>query len=91
MSSDVDSDTPKQRFFIFIQCKPGTTYSVGQKIAQSKKDLVVDVSSTSGEWDLLVLVKIDIGADVGREVASLFEDCEDIVRTNTIAAYRIEA
>ncbi len=86
-----DIAAPLQRFFIFIQCSPGLTYDVGLEIARKKKDFVKDVSSTSGKWDLLVLAETRVGADIGQEIANLFKDIPGIVRTNTIAAYNIEA
>lgn len=82
---------PKQRFFVFVRSKPGKTYRVGIEIARKKKHIVREVSSTSGEWDLLLLLEASVGVDIGYEVAKLFEEIEGIESTNTIGAYRINA
>lgn len=80
---------PRQQFFILVRCKPGMATDVAQRIARTKKGVVRETSSISGEWDLLLLVEIEQGIDVGREVASLFSGIGDIIRTSTIAAFRL--
>lgn len=80
---------PVQQFFIFVRCEPGRSYAVALDIARAKKNVVRETSSISGEWDLLLLVEVPSGVDVGREVASLFEGIAGIVRTSTIAAFRL--
>jgi len=80
-----------QSFFIFIRCETGRASSIGLEVARKKKNLVREMSSISVEWDLLLLVQIESGTDVGREVASLFSDIDGILRTSTVAAFRIWA
>lgn len=79
----------KQDFFVFMKCESGKAYDVGLEIASNKKSIAREVSSISGEWDLLVLIQIPLGAEVGRAVAELFSDIQGIVRTNTVVAYRL--
>lgn len=79
----------RQQFFVFLQCASGKTYEVGQAIAARRNPSVVTISSISGEWDLMLDVRIDSRKDVGREMVSLLEKIEGIQKTNTIVAYPI--
>jgi len=77
------------QFFVFLQCASGKTYDVGQEIARRRNPSVVWISSISGEWDLLLDVRIDSQKDVGREMVELLRDIDGIQRTNTIVAYPV--
>jgi hypothetical protein len=77
------------QFLVFLQCISGKTYDVGQEIARRRNPAVVSISSISGEWDLLLDVRIDSRKDVGREMVGLLEGIEGVARTNTIVAYPI--
>ena len=79
----------RQQFFVFLQCASGKTYEVGQEIARRRNPSVITISSISGEWDLLLDVRIDSRKDVGREMVGLRDKIEGITRTNTIVAYPI--
>ncbi len=79
----------RQQFFVFLQCASGKTYEVGQEIAHRRNPSVVSISSISGEWDLLLDVRIDNRKDVGREMVGLLENISGIQRTNTIVAYPV--
>ena len=78
-----------QRFYIFLRCDPGKTYSVGLEIAKQQLPYVTEISSVSGEWDLLLRVAIDKRLDVGRALAELLADIDGIEKTNTIIAYDV--
>jgi DNA-binding Lrp family transcriptional regulator len=52
--------------FVQLRCKPGKTYEVADAIY--KTELVSELYSTSGEWDLLLKVYISDDAEVGRFV-----------------------
>jgi DNA-binding Lrp family transcriptional regulator len=77
------------QFFVFLQCGSGRTYDVGQEIARRRNPSVVSISSISGEWDLLLDVRIDSRKDVGREMVALLQGIEGVQRTNTIVAYPV--
>ncbi len=79
----------RQQFFVFLQCASGKTYEVGQEIARRRNPSVISISSISGEWDLLLDVRIDSRKDVGKELVGLLDRIEGIARTNTIVAYPI--
>lgn len=79
-----------QRFFVFVECEAGRAYEVGKIISVQRKELVRNTSSISGDWDLLLLIEIKDGEDVGKLIAGLLHDIPYIRRTNTVAAFRIE-
>lgn len=79
----------RQQFFVFLQCSSGKTYEVGQEIARRRNPSVISISSISGEWDLLLDVRIDSRKDVGKELVGLLQGIEGISRTNTIVAYPV--
>ena len=79
----------RQQFFVFLQCASGKTYEVGQEIARRRNPSVISISSISGEWDLLLDVRIDSRKDVGKELVGLLQGIEGISRTNTIVAYPV--
>lgn len=79
----------RQRFFMFVQCKPGKTYEVGQAILAKKLEYVADISSISGKWDLLLRIEIDSRKDVAREIVGPISEVDGIKRTKTIVAYEV--
>lgn len=78
-----------QRFYIFLRCEPGKTYSVGLEIAKKHLPYVTEISSVSGEWDLLLRIAIDKRLDLGRVLEEQLLGVEGIERTNTIVAYDV--
>ncbi len=52
--------------FVQLRCKPGMTYEVADTIY--KTELVSELYSTSGDWDLLLKIYIKEGDEVGRFV-----------------------
>ncbi len=78
-----------QRFYVFVKCEPGRTYEVGNMIALNKKDLVKEINSVSGKWDLLLRIEIDNRRDVGKEIMSIFSEIDNISRTKTVIAYPV--
>ncbi|MCX5756789.1 MAG: Lrp/AsnC ligand binding domain-containing protein [Gemmatimonadetes bacterium] len=51
-------------------------------------DGVTDVYSVSGDWDLVVLVKVAKYEDIARIVTEQFPVVPGIVRTTTLTAFR---
>jgi DNA-binding Lrp family transcriptional regulator len=50
--------------FVQLQCAPGKTYEVADVIY--KKEIVSEMYSTSGDYDLLIKVYIEEGEDIGK-------------------------
>ena len=85
----VFSSSDIQRFYVFVMCEPGKTYEVGLAIAKKHHSYVTEVSSISGEWDLLLRIAIDKRMDLGRVLADQLLGIGGIVKTMTIIAYDI--
>ncbi len=83
------SSPETQRFYIFMQCEPGKTYEVGLAIAKKHLPFVTEISSVSGEWDLLLRVAIDKRLDMGKTLAEQLLDVQGVTKTNTIVAYDV--
>jgi DNA-binding Lrp family transcriptional regulator len=51
-------------------------------------DGVTDVYSVSGEWDLVVLVKVPQYEDIAKIVTEKFPEVPGLVRTTTLTAFK---
>ena len=49
--------------FVQLQCRPGTAYDVADKLYE--REIVSELYSTSGEFDLLAKIYMPEGTDVG--------------------------
>lgn len=49
---------------------------------------VTDVYSVSGEWDLVVIVKVKQYEDIARIVTERFPEVPGLVKTTTLTAFR---
>ncbi|MBO3760327.1 Lrp/AsnC ligand binding domain-containing protein [Ciceribacter sp. L1K23] len=72
--------------FIQVRCKPGRTYEVADRIYE--KEVVSELYSTSGEYDLLAKVYVPEGEDVGKYVNDIFADIADVDRTLTTLTFK---
>lgn len=72
--------------FIQVRCRPGRTYEVADRIYE--KEVVSELYSTSGEYDLLAKVYVPEGEDVGKYVNDIFADIEDVDRTLTTLTFK---
>ena len=52
--------------FVQLRCTPGKTYEVADAIYQM--ELVSELYSTSGDWDLLLKIYLKEGEEIGRFV-----------------------
>jgi DNA-binding Lrp family transcriptional regulator len=77
-----------QNFFIFVSCERGQTYKVGRRIAKEVPG-VLEVSSISGKWDLLVRLSIEERKDVGELVNDRLAAIDGIRKTKTLVAYHV--
>ena len=58
-------------------------------IAKSHLPYVTEISSISGEWDLLLRVAIDKRLDLGRVLSEQLVGVKGVVKTMTIVAYDV--
>lgn len=71
--------------FIQVRCRPGKTYEVADRIYE--KEVVSELYSTSGEYDLLAKIYVPDGQDVGKYVNAIFIDIPDVDRTLTTLTF----
>ncbi|WBU52196.1 Lrp/AsnC ligand binding domain-containing protein [Paracoccus sp. SCSIO 75233] len=72
--------------FVQFRCAPGQTYSVADAIYD--REIVSELYSTSGEYDLLAKVYIPEDEDVGRYLNENLFDIQGIVRTLTTMTFK---
>lgn len=72
--------------FVQFRCKPGTTYAVANAIYD--REIVSELYSTSGEFDLIAKVYIPESEDVGHYLTEKLFDIPDISRTLTTMTFR---
>ena len=72
--------------FVQLQCTPGKTYEVADAIYE--REIVSELYSTSGEYDLLMKVYIEDGQDIGKFVNDTIANVPGIVRSLTTLTFR---
>ncbi len=72
--------------FVQFRCTPGQTYAVADAIYD--REVVSELYSTSGEYDLIAKVYIPEGADVGHYLAQRLFDIPGIQRTLTTMTFK---
>lgn len=72
--------------FVQFRCTPGKTYDVANAIWD--REVVSEMYSTSGEYDLIAKVYIPDGQEVGHYLSKSLFDIPDIVRTLTTMTFR---
>jgi DNA-binding Lrp family transcriptional regulator len=75
-----------QCVFVQVRCAPGKTYAVAEAIYD--REVVSELYSTSGEFDLIAKVYIPEGEDVGRFLSERMFDVPGIQRTLTTMTFR---
>jgi DNA-binding Lrp family transcriptional regulator len=75
-----------QCVFVQFRCTPGKTYEVAQAIYD--RELVSELFSTSGEFDLIAKIYIPDAEDVGHYLAERLFDVPDILRTLTTMTFK---
>ena len=73
--------------FVQIRCRPGTAYSVADEIGL--REIHSELYSISGDFDLLLKLRVPSGEDIGRFINDNLLNIEGIERTNTIQTYRV--
>lgn len=72
--------------FVQLQCVPGKTYEVADAIWE--REVVSELYSTSGEFDLIAKVYIPDGQEVGHYLAQNLFDLAGIQRSLTTMTFR---
>ncbi len=72
--------------FVQLQCAPGRTYEVADKIYD--REIVSELYSTSGDFDLLAKIYIPEGEDVGKFINDKIQDIPGIDRSLTTLTFQ---
>lgn len=72
--------------FVQLRCEPGKTYEVADAIWE--KEIVSELYSTSGEFDLLMKIYIPNEEDIGRFINEKLLDIPGISRSLTTLTFR---
>lgn len=75
-----------QCVFVQFRCDPGRVYEVADAIYL--REVVSELYSTSGDYDLIAKVYIPDGEDVGRYLSDRLFDVPGIRRTLTTMTFR---
>jgi DNA-binding Lrp family transcriptional regulator len=79
-------DTLMKPIFVQLQCSPGKTYEVADAIYQT--ELVSELYSTSGDYDLLMKVYIAEEQDIGKFINDHIANIPGIIRSLTTLTFR---
>ena len=72
--------------FVQLQCAPGKTYEVADALYAT--ELISELYSTSGEYDLLLKMYVHEGEDIGKYINDNLLDLDGIERTLTTLTFR---
>ncbi|MEI4486105.1 Lrp/AsnC ligand binding domain-containing protein [Frigidibacter sp. MR17.14] len=72
--------------FVQFRCEPGKTYEVADRIYD--REVVSELYSTSGEWDLIAKVYVPEEVDVGHYLNENLFGIEGIQRTLTTMTFK---
>ncbi len=72
--------------FVQFRCTPGKTYEVAEAIYD--REVVSELYSTSGEYDLIAKVYVPDEEDVGHYLSSKLFDIPGIQRTLTTMTFK---
>jgi DNA-binding Lrp family transcriptional regulator len=72
--------------FVQLQCRPGTAYDVADKLYE--REIVSELYSTSGEYDLMAKIYMPEGTDVGHFINNKVLDIDGIVRSLTTMTFK---
>ena len=71
--------------FVQLQCEPGPTYTVADKIYD--REIVSELYSTSGEFDLMMKIYVPKGEDVGKYIHDNVLNISGIARSLTTMTF----
>ncbi len=73
------------RIIVQLRCQPGTAYEVADQIFE--REIVSELYSTSGEWDLLMIINVPADQDIGKYVNQHILDITGISRSLTTLTF----
>ena len=74
-----------QTFFVEIKCRLGKTYEVADEIY--RKEIVSEMYSTSGDYDLIIKIYIEEGQDIGKFINDNIATVPGISRSLTTLTF----
>lgn len=72
--------------FVQLQCMPGKTYDVADALFE--REIVSELYSTSGEYDLLMKIYIEAEEDIGKFINDNIANVPGIVRSLTTLTFK---
>ena len=72
--------------FVQIRCNPSHTYEVADAIYQ--REIVSELYSTSGDFDLMAKLYIPEDQDIGKYIDKVIKDIPNISRTLTTMTFQ---
>jgi DNA-binding Lrp family transcriptional regulator len=72
--------------FVQLRCAPGKTYEVAEELYQ--REIVSELDSTSGDYDLLMKVYVDQDEDIGKFINDRILDIPGIARSLTTLTFK---
>lgn len=72
--------------FVQLQCAPGKTYEVADALFE--REIVSELYSTSGEYDLLMKVYVDGDQDIGKFINDHVANVPGISRSLTTLTFK---
>jgi DNA-binding Lrp family transcriptional regulator len=72
--------------FVQIRCNPGNTYEVADAIYQ--REVVSELYSTSGDFDLMAKLYIPEDEDIGKYINGVISGIPNISRTLTTMTFQ---
>ena len=72
--------------FVQLQCVPGKTYEVADALYE--REVVSELYSTSGDYDLLMKVYVEDGVDIGKFINDNIANVPGIVRSLTTLTFK---
>ena len=72
--------------FVQLRCEPGKTYAVADEVYD--REIVSELYSTSGDYDLLMKVYIPEGEDVGHFINEKIANIPGIARSLTTLTFK---
>ena len=76
-----------QTLFVLVKCELGRAYGVADAAVQ-ELDAVSEVHSISGQYDLLMKIYLDDGADIGRFVTNHIQTLDGVRDSFTLIAHK---
>ncbi|MEL6234529.1 MAG: Lrp/AsnC ligand binding domain-containing protein [Pseudomonadota bacterium] len=72
--------------FVQLRCQPGKTYEVADEIY--RREIVSELYSTSGEYDLLMKIYLETEIDIGKWINDNIATVPGIDRSLTTLTFR---